>query len=264
MEGEEAQALDGATAARRRRPPPRVRRLAPPPPSPLPLSLPSPPSLLPPRSPPRSPPPPLPLRRLSDILLCGYPPFAADDGDQAELFRQIKTGAYSFSGPEWAVVSDGAKDLVRKMLQVDPAVRLTAAEVLQHPWMEMKSEALPDVSLNASLAALKRLTARRRLKAAMNNVRSIVRMKMMMAARVTLDAKKHGITNADELEKVFVEAAAKPIGITRRASAGNYTLPPGVVVTAPGVVLPTPPPSAVATPAHSRVAAVPGVPQAGV
>jgi serine/threonine protein kinase len=40
------------------------------------------------------------------------------------------------SGPEWNQVSDEAKDLIAKMLVFDPSKRISAAEVLAHPWYD--------------------------------------------------------------------------------------------------------------------------------
>lgn len=62
------------------------------------------------------------------ILLCGYPPFA--DDNQEQLFNSIKKGHYQMDPAEWGVISDGAKDLVRKILVVDPKQRITAAQVI--------------------------------------------------------------------------------------------------------------------------------------
>mmetsp|Transcript_65940 Transcript_65940/g.162287 ORF Transcript_65940/g.162287 Transcript_65940/m.162287 type:complete len:475 (+) Transcript_65940:104-1528(+) len=67
------------------------------------------------------------------ILLCGFPPFY--DENNAVLFQQIKKGDYSFPSPYWDEVSDSAKDIVSKVLVVDPSKRYTAAECLQHNWI---------------------------------------------------------------------------------------------------------------------------------
>lgn len=55
------------------------------------------------------------------ILLCGYPPFH-DDNHNA-LFKKIKKGKFQFDSPYWDHVSDDAKDLISKMLVVNPAER---------------------------------------------------------------------------------------------------------------------------------------------
>jgi len=71
-------------------------------------------------------------------LLWGLPPF--NENQNAELFEKIKTAEYSFPSPEWDHVSDDAKDLISKLLVVDPEKRLTAEEILEHPWMCIGAE----------------------------------------------------------------------------------------------------------------------------
>lgn len=68
------------------------------------------------------------------ILLCGYPPFY--DEDNARLFRLIKAGDYEFDPQFWDPISPAAKDLVSRLLKVDTEERLTAKQMLAHPWME--------------------------------------------------------------------------------------------------------------------------------
>jgi serine/threonine protein kinase len=67
------------------------------------------------------------------ILLCGFPPFYHES--TAALYKQIKKGQYDFPDPYWEQISDSAKDLVRKLLTVDPKQRYTAEQVLKHPWI---------------------------------------------------------------------------------------------------------------------------------
>mmetsp|Transcript_52818 Transcript_52818/g.85470 ORF Transcript_52818/g.85470 Transcript_52818/m.85470 type:complete len:665 (-) Transcript_52818:184-2178(-) len=67
------------------------------------------------------------------IMLCGFPPFYSEN--TIALFRQIRRGDYSFPSPYWDSISDYAKDLVRRMLVVNPQKRLTAQQCLQHPWI---------------------------------------------------------------------------------------------------------------------------------
>ncbi|XP_054163991.1 serine/threonine-protein kinase DCLK1-like isoform X2 [Oppia nitens] len=69
------------------------------------------------------------------ILLCGFPPFANEDNDQDLLFDQILSGSFEFTEPYWEPISDSAKHLITRMLEVEPIRRLTATEVLEHPWV---------------------------------------------------------------------------------------------------------------------------------
>ena len=65
------------------------------------------------------------------ILLCGFPPFYEEE--LPALFDQILKARYDFPSPWWDTISDGAKDLVRKLLNTNPEKRYTAKQVLEHP-----------------------------------------------------------------------------------------------------------------------------------
>merc|ERR1712018_233036 len=43
-----------------------------------------------------------------------------------------------FPNRQWAGISDPAKDLMKKLLVKDSSIRLTAEEVLSHPWLTRK------------------------------------------------------------------------------------------------------------------------------
>ncbi|XP_078072739.1 serine/threonine-protein kinase DCLK3-like [Mustelus asterias] len=74
------------------------------------------------------------------ILLCGFPPFRSLERDQEELFEMIQLGEYEFLSPYWDSISDGAKDLVSKLLVVNPRNRYTAQQVLQHTWIRLAAK----------------------------------------------------------------------------------------------------------------------------
>jgi len=67
------------------------------------------------------------------ILLCGYPPFFAENN--TKLFAKIMACQFAFQSPYWDPISDSAKDLVRHMLVVDPKQRYNTQQVLEHPWV---------------------------------------------------------------------------------------------------------------------------------
>lgn len=81
-------------------------------------------------------------------MLAGYTPFANGPSDTPEeILTRIGSGKFTLSGGNWNTVSDAAKDLVSKMLHVDPHQRLTAKQVLQHPWITQKDK-LPQSQLS--------------------------------------------------------------------------------------------------------------------
>jgi len=83
---------------------------------------------------------------ISYILLCGFPPFAAEGLPQ--LLEKIITADFDYPANYWDEVSDGAKDFVDRLLVLDPKNRMTASEALKHPWLSgesTKDNSLPKV-----------------------------------------------------------------------------------------------------------------------
>ena len=93
------------------------------------------------------------------ILLCGFPPFYADS--DALLFEKIKKGEYEFLRPYWDPISEDAKDLIRKMLIVDPKKRITCAEAMQHKWLKAETAKLEANKVRAPPARCAPPAARR-------------------------------------------------------------------------------------------------------
>ncbi|GAA0183931.1 non-receptor serine/threonine protein kinase [Lithospermum erythrorhizon] len=62
------------------------------------------------------------------ILLCGVPPFWAES--EQGVAQAILHGQIDFNREPWPSISDGAKNLVRQMLEPDLKLRLTAKQVL--------------------------------------------------------------------------------------------------------------------------------------
>eukprot|EP00956_Cyclotella_meneghiniana_P016778 scaffold26777_cov50-Cyclotella_meneghiniana.AAC.2 len=102
------------------------------------------------------------------ILLGGYPPFYAET--EKELFRLTRMGNYEFHEESWDHISIGAKDLISILLQTNPKVRATAADVLEHKWMKAEKKSLKMMNLSKSQVALKSTLAKQKLKKAMLTV----------------------------------------------------------------------------------------------
>ncbi|WOG81915.1 hypothetical protein DCAR_0101071 [Daucus carota subsp. sativus] len=95
------------------------------------------------------------------ILLCGVPPFWAET--DSGIFRAILKGNIDFRSEPWPSISDSAKDLIRKMLDRSPKQRITAHEVLCHPWIV--DDIAPDKPLDSAvLTRLKQFSAMNKLK----------------------------------------------------------------------------------------------------
>ena len=68
------------------------------------------------------------------ICLCGYPPFSEENGPPS-MKAQIKMGKYEFPSRYWGHISELAKSLIKELLTVDPAKRITIEEAQGHDWM---------------------------------------------------------------------------------------------------------------------------------
>ncbi|CAL9060409.1 unnamed protein product [Musa banksii] len=96
------------------------------------------------------------------ILLSGVPPFWAET--EQGIFEEVLHGSLDFQSDPWPSISESAKDLVRKMLVKDPRRRLTAHQVLCHPWVQIDGVA-PDKPLDSAvLSRLKQFSAMNKLK----------------------------------------------------------------------------------------------------
>ncbi|KPP75800.1 caM kinase-like vesicle-associated protein-like [Scleropages formosus] len=75
------------------------------------------------------------------ILLSGNPPFyddaEEDNTDQHNriIFCRIVAGEFEFDSPYWDDISPAAKELVCRLMEVDPMLRITAQDALWHDWI---------------------------------------------------------------------------------------------------------------------------------
>ncbi|XP_063989589.1 phosphorylase b kinase gamma catalytic chain, skeletal muscle/heart isoform isoform X2 [Diachasmimorpha longicaudata] len=98
-------------------------------------------------------------------LLVGCPPFW--HRKQMVMLRNIMEGKYSFTSPEWTDITDAPKDLIRKLLVVEPDKRASIKEALDHPFFHT-------VELKA-----KSFNARKKFQLAILTVRAVIRIKRL-------------------------------------------------------------------------------------
>lgn len=101
------------------------------------------------------------------LFVCGFPPF--NGASQKDIFRKIKRGIYHFPSSSEADLSDGVKDLIQKLLVLDPRKRMTAKEAINHPWV--KGETASDKVISSTVVnALEGFRNHCRLKKAVGRV----------------------------------------------------------------------------------------------
>lgn len=122
------------------------------------------------------------------ILLCGFPPFYGDD--HIRLFAQIQKGTFTFTPPYWDCVSDVVKDLIRRMLTVNPARRISAEDAQAHEWLRTDSagcsEPLPYFNEN-----MRAFNGRRKLRKGILALQILHRFKDFQGAQADNDKAKN-------------------------------------------------------------------------
>ncbi|OVA01878.1 Protein kinase domain [Macleaya cordata] len=96
------------------------------------------------------------------ILLSGVPPFWGEN--EQGIFDAVLRGHIDFSSDPWPSISNSAKELVKKMLRADPRERLSAVEVLNHPWVREDGDASDKPIDIAVLTRMKQFRAMNKLK----------------------------------------------------------------------------------------------------
>ncbi|XP_051790273.1 caM kinase-like vesicle-associated protein [Erpetoichthys calabaricus] len=75
------------------------------------------------------------------ILLSGNPPFYDETEEENTdlhnriIFCKIVSGEFEFDSPYWDDISPAAKELVCRLMEVDPMLRITAQDALWHEWI---------------------------------------------------------------------------------------------------------------------------------
>mmetsp|Transcript_4118 Transcript_4118/g.4768 ORF Transcript_4118/g.4768 Transcript_4118/m.4768 type:complete len:473 (+) Transcript_4118:374-1792(+) len=73
------------------------------------------------------------------VILGAYHPFDPDgDASDAQLWENICKGEFDFNDPAWEPISAQAKDLIKKLIVIDPKRRFTTEQLLAHPWVEQR------------------------------------------------------------------------------------------------------------------------------
>ena len=119
---------------------------------------------------------------LAYILLSGYPPFYMDDNDHNNktLYKNILNGRYDMQTKQLMNVSEGAQDLIRGLLQVDPKRRLTVEQALAHPWVNAARETLAARNLHANLKTFRAFRGRPKFRAGVKALIATHRLKAVL------------------------------------------------------------------------------------
>ncbi|KAB0389744.1 hypothetical protein E2I00_006344 [Balaenoptera physalus] len=133
------------------------------------------------------------------ILLSGCLPFY---GTKERLFEGIIKGKYKMNPRQWSHISESAKDLVRRMLMLDPAERITVYEALNHPWLKERDRYAYKIHLPETVEQLRKFNARRKLK---NKVKVLRRAGAVSQVLDSLE-EIHALTDCSEKDLDFLHS----------------------------------------------------------
>uniref|UniRef100_UPI0037E88E87 caM kinase-like vesicle-associated protein n=1 Tax=Semicossyphus pulcher TaxID=241346 RepID=UPI0037E88E87 len=161
------------------------------------------------------------------ILLSGNPPFydETDDDDyenhDKNLFRKILAGDYEFDSPYWDDISDSAKSLVARLMEVDQDQRLTAQEAINHEWISGGAASDKNIKENVC-AQIEKNFARAKWKKA---VRVTTIMKRLRAPEAKPTSPEAGAP-ADTTAPQTVTDPSAPSSATPEGAPADVTEPP--------------------------------------
>jgi len=101
------------------------------------------------------------------LLLGGYQPFQGKEHKQ--VFAKIRNSDFVFHEKYWEPISVEAKQLITRMLALDPKVRITADDALKSSWMAISdsNESISSTHLDSAVKGIRKFNAKRKLKAVM-------------------------------------------------------------------------------------------------
>lgn len=171
-------------------------------------------------------------------LLCGTLPF--DDESIPNLFKKIKSGMYSLPSH----LSQSARELILRMLVVDPIKRITISEVRAHPWYQHKLPAYltlppamielqersldPEIVEKVCQLPIRGINPAEVADAVVSkNVRSQAKHDLKVAYELLLDEKRHK-KRIEDVVLALQDASATPPGSSPRLSGSILLSPQGI------------------------------------
>lgn len=159
------------------------------------------------------------------IILAGYHPFDPEGNNSDKKMQQlILSNTWDFEDPAWDEVSEKAKDLITKLMEPNPQERMSAHEVLTHPWVQGKAlRGHLSQTIDKDLGVFKE-NMRKKLKVGIRAVDAAMAFKREGSARGSAMAAAAKASTGSTGSKLSLAAAAAA------TQAGSTTDPDGVAL----------------------------------
>lgn len=143
------------------------------------------------------------------LLLGGTPPF--NGRTQDAILRAVSIGTFDFNSEIWGAISDPAKELISRLLEKNPQVRITPDEALSHSWLGNTNNAPPSKEISSLY-----VTNLSSFKSKEKSKRAIVRYmasgftkkaerEELLAMFRSLDVNQNGLLSKQELKVGFTK-----------------------------------------------------------
>lgn len=153
------------------------------------------------------------------ILMCGYPPFYSEHPSSRRAIdrnmrRKIMSGIYQFPDREWDRVSERAKDVVKRLLCVDPHERMTIDELVKHPWL---TEEAPDTLLQSLVYMTSKSSLQEVALAHEDHLKKMripdrpVNLKSIESAINPILVKRKELNRKEEMQGIHFTASCQPL-----------------------------------------------------
>jgi len=148
------------------------------------------------------------------ILLCGYPPFNGSTWEQ--ILEKVKKGKFVFT-KGWEHISSEAKNLISRMLEYNPAKRISAEEALNDKWVQGNTkksiiEIAPTKETLKNLQSFKIQSALQSLVMSFiaNRFQSQEEQVRLRNEFLNLDSNGDGILQKEELIAAYIKMGKNP------------------------------------------------------
>ena len=146
------------------------------------------------------------------VLLSGKSPIT---GKEASMLKKIPKIQIKLDEPIWGYVSAEAKDLLNRLLKLDPKKRISAAEACVHPWIKKYKKRSSKKVLAHIISNIKDFKRTCKLKEAFHIfiISKILDRKLYRNEEIAfriLDTDKNGTISKDELIEMLISNKTKP------------------------------------------------------